>query len=204
MENETSPAPAVAVPQAAWLPWVRAASRLDAVTWLAILCIVVGWFFLETLAVSVGPVKHAVRFYDMLAVIDNPLQLFVGIDHAHYFEVVLFTIVCLGAACAPLVPFVRNDRTSWLAYLVPLALVVVADLWLYVRTSGDFFATPADAGTLSSDVIRFTNDLLHRGSEPLARRVSIGAGSYVAIIGGIFLALRGIRGLREPPPPQKP
>jgi hypothetical protein len=123
----------------------------------------------------------------------------------HYFEVTLFTLVCAAALCAPVMPYVRNDRTSWLAYLLPLLLMVVADLWLYVRTSGDFFATPAEAGTLSSDVIHFANDLLHRGTEPIARRVTIGAGSYLAIGGGVFLAIRGIRGYRrQTPAPREP
>jgi hypothetical protein len=205
MQNETSSVPAAAAPEPVWMPWLRAASHLDPTTWLAMLCIVIGWFLLNTLAVSLGPINHAFRFYDMLAIIDNPMQLFVGIKPVHYFEVTLFTLVCAGALCAPVMPYVRNDRTSWLAYLVPLLLMVVADLWLYVRTSGDFFATPAEAGTLSSDVIHFANDLLHRGSEPIARRVTIGAGSYLAIVGGVVLAIRGIRGYRgQIPAPREP
>jgi hypothetical protein len=205
MENETSPVPAMGAAEPAWMPWLRAAGRLDPSTWLAMLCVVIGWFFMNTLVVSIGPINHAFRFFDMLAIIDNPMQLFVGIKPVHYFEVTLFTLLCAGALCAPVMPYVRGDRTSWLAYLVPLLLTVVAYLWLYVRTSGDFFATPADAGTLSSDVIRFANDLLHRGSEPIARRVAIGAGSYVSIAGGAALAIRGILGYRrQTPAPREP
>jgi hypothetical protein len=205
MENETSPRPPIGAPEPVWMPWLRAAGRLDPTTWLALLCIVVGWFFMNTLAVSLGPINHTFRFFDMLAIIDNPLQLFTGLKPVHYIEVTIFTLLCIGALCAPAMPYVREDRTSWLAYLVPLLLMIVAYLWLYVRTSGDFFATPADAGTLSSDVIRFTNDLLHLGTQPVARRVTIGAGSYVSIVGGVALAVRGIRGYRgQTPAPREP
>ncbi len=199
MQNETSPASTVREVPSAWLPWVRAASRLDALTWLALTCILMGWFFLDTLAVAVGPVKHTVRFYELAALIDSPIQLLVGIDRSHVLEVIALALMCIGALCTPLAPYLSNARSAWLACVAPLALMVVCGMWLYARTSGDLFATPATAGTLASDVFRLANDLLHRGSEPVARRVTIGAGSYLALAGSLFLAYRGIRRYREPP-----
>jgi hypothetical protein len=200
MEDQASPVPAVPAAQSAWIPWVRAAGQLDALTWLALACIVMGWFFLDTLSVAVGPVKHAARFYDMAALIDNPLQLFLGIDRSHLLEVIAFTLLCLATLCTPLAPYLSRARTAWLAYPAPLGLMVVCGAWLYARTSGDFFDTPATAAGLTSDVFRLANDLLHRGSQPVARAVSIGAGSYLALLGSVFLTLRGLRGYREQPP----
>jgi hypothetical protein len=204
MQKETSPTPAVPAPaasalQPAWLPWLRAAGRLDALTWLALICIVIGWFLLDTLVVTAGPARHAVRFYEIAALIHNPMQLFVGIQGSHVLEVIVFALVCVAALATPLAPYLRNARAAWLAYLVPLLLMLVCGAWLYARTSGDFVDTPADAGALASDVLRFANDLLHRGSAPIVRHVSVGAGSYLALIGCLFLAFNGMRHYRASP-----
>jgi hypothetical protein len=207
MQNETSArtvassdqqgAPGAAAPRGTPNRWLEAASRLNGITWLALICLAAGWFYLDTLVVTAGPWRRAVHFYDLAAIIANPMQLFLGINHAHLPEVIILTLVCLGVLCTPLAPYLSRSREAWLAYLAPLALMLICGGWLYARTSGDFFTTAADTGTLTSDVVRFANDLFHRGSQPIARRVSLGAGSYVAIIGCLFLAYYGIRRYRE-------
>jgi hypothetical protein len=199
MTNETSSGSSVSTTESARNPWLRAVGRLDPLTWLALVCIIAGWFFLDTLVVSAGPWRRAVHFYELAAIIANPMRLFLGIDRAQLPAVIAFTLLCLGALCLPLAPFLSRIREAWLAYLVPLALMLICGAWLYARTSGDFFNTAADSGSLTSDVVRFANDLFHRASQPVARRVSIGAGSYVALIGCLFLTWYGIRRYREPP-----
>jgi hypothetical protein len=203
MNNETSPSSAASAASSAapaWLIWVRAAQRLDGVTWLAMLAVLVGWFFLDTLTVTAGPFRQAVRFYDLGALISSPLQLFSGIDAAHRLQVLMFGVVCLLVLCAPLVPHVINLRQAWLACLAPLALMVACGAILYVQTSGDFLSQPADDGGIGSSVVQLANKLLKRGSEPIARHVSIGGGVYLALAGCLFLALRGVRRYREPAP----
>jgi len=190
-------APRPAAPPATPNRWLEAASRLNGITWLALICLVAGWFYLDTLVVTAGPWRRAVHFYELAAIIANPMQLFLGINHAYLPEVISLTLVCLAVVCTPLAPYLSRAREAWLAYLAPLALMLICGGWLYARTSGDFFTTAADTGTLTSDVVRFANDLFHRGTQPIARRVSLGAGSYVAIIGCLFLAYYGIRCYRE-------
>jgi hypothetical protein len=199
MQNKSSPAAATNEAPPAANPWMRAASRLDGLTWLALVCIVAGWFFLDTLVVTVGPWRRAVHFYELAAIIANPMRLFLNIDRAQLPGIIAFTLLCLGVLCTPLAPSLSRVRETWLAYVTPLALMLICGAWLYARTSGDFLNTSADTGTLTSDVVRFANDLLHRATQPVARRVSIGAGSYVAIIGCLFLAYHGVRRYRERP-----
>jgi hypothetical protein len=199
MQNETSVRPAVRAPEPTANIWAYAVSRLEPLTWLALICIVAGWFFLDTLVVTAGPWRRAVHFYEVAAIVANPMRLFVGINQEQLPAIIAFGVLCLGVLCTPLTPFLTRVRAAWLAYVTPLALMLVCGAWLYARTSGDFFTTAADTGTLTSDVVRFANDLFHRATQPVARRVSIGAGSYVAVIGCLFLAYYGIRRYHERP-----
>jgi len=84
-----------------------------------------------------------------------------------------------------------------LASLAPLVLMAVSGALLYAKTSSEFFAAPADAGSLSSSVIRLANDLVHRGSGLVSKHISVGAGAYLALAGSLVLTVRGIRQLRR-------
>jgi hypothetical protein len=177
----------------------RAARQLDAAVWLALICVAAGWFFLDTLVVTAGPVRHGVPFYDLATVIRDPAQLFVG-GRAPRLAGLVLGLVCLGALLSPLAPYLRNVRAAWLAYLTPLALLLACGALLYVRTSGDFLATPQDADSLTSGLLQLANGLIHKGSAAVSRRVSVGAGAYLALVGSLFLAARGIQRLRAPAP----
>jgi hypothetical protein len=199
MQNETTARSAFTEAGPTANPWLRALSRLEPLTWLALICIVAGWFFLHTLVVTAGPWHRAVHFYELAAIVANPMRLFLGINRAQLPAIIAFTVLCLAALCTPLAPYLTRVREAWLAYVTPLALMLICGAWLYARTSGDVFNTAADTGTLTSDVVHFANDLFHRASQPVARRVSIGAGSYVAFIGCLALAWYGIRRYRGRP-----
>ncbi len=174
---------------------VRAAGELDASAKLAIICVVFGWFFMSTLVVSLGSLEHGVRFFDMGAVIANPMRLFFGVDAP--FERWLFGLLCLFCAAAPLAPFIWPAKSAWLACLAPLALMLLCAAILYSRTSGEYFVAPSHASNTASSVIRFANDLVHKGSGLVSRHIAIGAGGYLALIGSAVLAAQGVRRLRR-------
>lgn len=173
----------------------RAAGQIDTVSLSAMLAIFIGWFFIQTLVVSIGSLQHGVRFFDLSAVITDPTRIFFNTDRS--FQRVLFGLICLLCLLAPVLPHWRRTRLAWTAYLAPLALMVISGALLYAKTSGDFFAAPGDAGSLGGNVIRFANDLAHRGSGLLAEHISLGFGGYLAFAGCVVLAMRGLKQLRR-------
>jgi hypothetical protein len=169
----------------------RAALELDTVSKFALLCILFGWFFLDTLVVTLGSLQHGVRFFDLSSVIADPTRLFFGVPG---FTVrLLFGAVCALCLLAPLLPHLRRGRVNWLGYLAPLLLMAICGVVLYSRTSSELLVAPSNAGRAGSNLIRFANDLLHQGSGLVARHVSVGLGGYLAMIAAMVLALRGFR-----------
>jgi hypothetical protein len=170
---------------------ISAAAEMELAAKFALICVFFAWFFLDTLVVSVGSVKHGVRFFDAGAVIADPTRMFFAIDTT--FSVLLFTLLCLACVLAPLAPHLWRTRAAWLGYVVPLVLMVVCGLMLYSKTSGEILATPADANGLTGSVMSFANKILQRGSDLVSRHVAVGAGGYIAIIGSLVLAYFGVR-----------
>jgi hypothetical protein len=146
---------------------------------LAVAGILIGWFFIDYLVVSLGSLHHGVRFFDMSAMIADPARLFLGVDSS--MQRLLFSFLCLACLAAPLAApqLIRSrvaNRVAWLAYLAPLALVVLCAALLYLRTTAEFFA----------------DDIARHGGGPAARHLSLGAGGYWALIGSLFLGIQGV------------
>ena len=182
---------------------LHAAAELEASTKLAIVCVLFGWFFMNTLTVTLGSLQHGVRFYDMSAAIVDPSRLFFDVDTP--FHRIIFGTISLVCLFAPLAshlvkPHPMKRGFAWLGYLAPLALILVCGALLYSRSSGDFFAAPADAKSVGGNFLRLANDLVHRGGDLVARHISVGAGGYLALLGSLVLAVQGIRRLRHAPP----
>jgi hypothetical protein len=172
-----------------------AARRIDALSLWALLAIFIGWFFVDTLAVTLGSLRHGVRFFDISAAIADPTRIFFGVDGS--FQRVCFGIICLICLLAPLLPHWRAVRWAWLGYLAPLALMVICGALLYSKTSGEFFSAPADAASLGGSVIRFANNLVRQSTGLVSKHVAVGAGGYLAFAGSLVLAVQGYRAFRS-------
>jgi hypothetical protein len=170
---------------------ITAAGELDPLSKFAILSVFFAWFFIDTLEVRLGSVKHGVRFFDASAVIADPTRMFFSIDTS--FGVLVFALVCCLCLLGPLAPHLWRNRLAWLAYLLPLLLIVVCGLLLYSKTSGEILATPSDAGGVRTGVMNLANKILQRGSDLVSRHVAVGAGGYVAMLGSLVLGYQGLR-----------
>jgi hypothetical protein len=170
-------------------------AQLEGVSLAALLAVFIGWFFVNTLVVSLGSLQHGVRFFDISSAIADPLRIFFGVDAT--WQRFVFGLICVGCLLAPIYARQRGYRWAWLTHLGPLTLIVVCGALLYSKTSGEFFATPSDANTLSGSVIRFANHLV-KGSGLASRHISIGVGGYLAFAGSVVLAATGIRRYRAP------
>jgi hypothetical protein len=173
-----------------------AAAPIDGLALSGIVAVFIGWFLTNTLVATLGSLQHGVRFYDMSAIIADPTRIFFGVDAP--FQRTLFGVLCFACLLGPLLRILRPSRASIAGYFAPLALMVVCGIWLYAKTSGDFLQGPQDPATLTGSVIRFANDLVHRGSGLVSRHISVGFGAYVALAGSIALAVSGTRRLRQP------
>jgi hypothetical protein len=174
----------------------RALMTLESSSKLAMVCVAFGWFFMNTLAVSLGSLDHGVRFFEMSAVIADPTRLFFGGDTPVHHA--LFALVCLACLAAPAAAHLTRTRTGWLGHLAPLSLMLTCGALLYWRTSGELLAAPDDAASLQGSLMHLANDLVHRGTDLVSRHVSIAAGSYLAMIGCVVLAVQGIRRFTRP------
>jgi hypothetical protein len=159
----------------------------------AIICVFFAWFCVDTLVVSLGSVKHGIRFFDAGAIIANPTRMFFSIDTT--FGVLLFGALCIACLLLPLAPHLWRNRLAWLAYLAPLVLILVCGLLLYSKTSGEIVAVPSDASGLKGSVMSLANKLLQRGSDYVSNHVAVAAGGYVSLIASTFLAYMGIHRL---------
>ena len=187
----------MAIQQSFFDKLTAAAGQLGFVSVLAMFGLAVGWFFTNTLVTTMGPLEHDVHFFNFADAIVNPMRLFIGGDLT--VGTVVFTLICVACLLAPLAPHWNGNRALWPAYLAPFLLMLIVGLILYVHASQDLFPTPDHADAGSRDLVRLANDLVNKGGELVARHVSVGLGGYLAALGSLALAFRGVRLVRPSP-----
>ncbi|HET6555009.1 MAG TPA: hypothetical protein VFG49_15890 [Dyella sp.] len=171
-------------------PPLRAIARWDPLTWLAVICLLLGWFYVKCLIVWVSGIEHGVRFYDLPAIVLKPSQLFFGVRHYYLLLALPFGALCLACIYALLLPYQGLPRETWLLHLLPLIVLVGSYALLYHRTGHELIRTDPD--TVAGDLTRLANNLWSRGTGLVTRHVSVAGGAYVALAGSLFLAARGL------------
>ena len=178
--------------------------QVDRKTWIALLCLVVGWFFLATVATTVGPVTQKYHFFDMLTVMLNPAWLLYGMGSSHPLEAVAFGLLDVVVLVLPIVPFVVKKRSAWLLSVAPLLLMLLCGVELYEKTAGPYFEATQRAGSFAQALVRFGNSVAEGAGNTVARHISIGLGAYLALASSLYLAVRGLRAFRDAAPALTP
>ncbi len=172
---------------------------VDVVAVTATVVIVIGWFAMNTLVTELAGIHQRFHFYNMWSVLQNPARLLTGLSDGDTARGFAFGVVCIAAALSVLVPYRLKQRSAWLAYLIPLALMILCGTLLYAKTSGDYISDSGTHGAIGSALVAFANRVANRMSESVAEHISIGLGAYVSLLASAVLAARGIVRYRSQP-----
>ncbi len=163
---------------------------LDAASLIAVACIVASWFWLKTLVTDAGRFQLGFHFYDIWTLIGNPALLLTGIGDTHTAGAIVFGLVCVIAALAPLSVLLRDTTLTRLAAFAPLLIMVVFGGLLYLKTSTDMFSTNADADSIGGQLVGLANSITNTLLGKIADRVDLGLGAWLGLLAGVFLAVR--------------
>jgi hypothetical protein len=152
--------------------------------------IFIGWFVLDTLRTSLGSMGFDFHFYEMAAIIANPLRLEVGIGDSARLITIPFSILCLALILAPAVV---PSRFTTAARFAPLVLMLVCGALLYHSAQQDTFAVARGANGITTSVVQLVNAVSRHTSDLLTRNIGLGAGSWLAGAGALLLAYSAIR-----------
>jgi len=162
---------------------------------LALAGIFMGWFVLDTLVIQIGPVRHTLRFFEMLAAIIDPPRVLMGLDSGHMASSIVFGMVCATLLLACLIRALPPQRLRPLLMSAPLILMLLTAVLLFLRTPGDLFAVPGRSAPLVSDLVHLANDVFNRGAAAITH-TSAGAGLWLAASASLLLAWLGYRDSR--------
>lgn len=167
-------------------------AAVDLVSLAAVAGVVVSWFWLSTFVTDLGRIQLRFHFYDLWTIIGNPALLLTGIGRGHTVATVLFGLLSLAVALAPLTALLRDTTATRLASMLPLLFMLVCGGWLYATVSPDYFAG-ADTETIGGQLIDLANGLTAKLVGSIAGRVKIGLGAYAGLIASGYLAFRTVR-----------
>jgi hypothetical protein len=167
-------------------------TKIDSLTWVAVGCVVLGWFWLDTLAASFGPVHNTVRFYDLPVVMHDPRWLLSGVRDAYLLARVTFGLVCLVVITAPLLPRLGFPHVPCLLSSAPFLLMLLCGIVLYVKSSSTQIAATDSLGRIGGYLAKWANGATNWTGDVVARHIAIGGGGYLAFGASGFLAVRGV------------
>jgi hypothetical protein len=171
----------------------RAAERvIDSPVLIAAAAIFIGWFLLDTVSMTFGALRLDFRFYHLAAIIQRPTRMLTGIDAAGEVWTLLFSLICLAALAAALVPGWLRLPGGRLGCLAPLLLMLVCGGALYYETSRDTFIVATESN-VTKTLASLANLMVRRAGAVVARQVRVDAGAWLSALGAVYLAWAGWR-----------
>jgi hypothetical protein len=161
--------------------------------------IFIGWFVFDALKTSLGTAALEFHFYDVAAIMANPLRLLTGVGDGAGFITIPFAALCLVLIVAPSVPAVASRRDARALHFAPLALMIVCGAVLYYQAQQDTFTAAQNASPITTAVVNLANVLTRHTGQLVARHISLGAGSWLAGAGALLLAWTGMRRAEHAP-----
>ena len=148
----------------------------------------IGWFLLDAVKTTLGSAALDFHFYDMAAIIANPLRLLTGVGTDAGILTTPFALLCLAVIVAPLLPVISRGPLAALARFAPLVLMVACASILYYQTRQDTFIVAQNSNDVTASLTRLANVLTRRAGGLVSRHIVVGAGSWVAGCGALLLA----------------
>lgn len=162
-------------------------------TLVAMLLVLIGWFFLATVSVDFFGNGATATFYDLMRVANNPQNGLATIARQSHAGAGFYGFLTIIALLAPLVPHLIKRRAMWLTYSAPAAwmlLVVLIGLWKV--QSGISQAQRQFGGSGGSEFGGMAREFMKEAMDA----VSIGAGLYLSVAAAAYLAYAGIKRYR--------
>jgi hypothetical protein len=170
--------------------------KIDNITWVAMACVAAGWFWMNTLIATFGPIQHVVHFYELPSAMKDPRWLLAGIGASASLSTIGFGIACLLMIPAPLLPRLGYPHVPWLLSCAPVLLMLLCGITLYVKSSSTHIEATDSLGRIGGYVAHWANGATAWTGDVVARHIRVGAGGYLAFIASGFLAVKGIRDQR--------
>jgi hypothetical protein len=170
--------------------------RVDPLVLVALAGIFLGWFVLDTLVIRIGPVRHALKFYEMLAAVIDPSRVLMGLDSGHLITSTVFGLVCAALLLACHVRSLPPRRLRPILICAPLLLMLLTAFVLFMRLPGDLFADPGRGAPILSDLVRLANDVFNRGAAAITR-ASAGDGLWISGTACVLLAWKGYQEIKR-------
>lgn len=167
-------------------------TKIDGITWVAVACLALGWFWLNTLVATFGPIQHTVHFYDLPLVMRDPRWLLTGVTDAYPLIRMMFGLVCLVVITVPLLPRLGFPHVPYLLSSAPLLLMLLCGIVLYVKSSTAQIEATGALGPIGGYVAKWVNGTTRWTGDVVARHIAIGAGGYLSFAASGVLAVRGV------------
>ncbi len=167
-------------------------ARFGMPTLVAMAVLLVGWFFLNTVAIQVSSqYSVGMSFWKLLGVLNSPNGLINGLNGSGASSG-LYGFMCVVALLAPLAPQVWKDKRAHLGGLLPLAFMLLIALMVYLGINDSLKQAQGAASFLGGEqAARMAESVGSMMLREAMRAISVGAGAYLSLLASLFLASRG-------------
>lgn len=168
-------------------------ARFGVPTLTAMAALVVGWFFLNTVAIQLSSAYGVgLSFWKILAVVNSPAGLMSSLGGVSGGSGI-YGFLCVVALVAPLTPQVWKDKRAHLGGVLPLAFMLLVAIMIYMGISDGMKQAQGIASAFGgAQAARMADSVGSEMMREAMRAISIGIGGYLSLAASLYLAGRGV------------